>query len=189
VAAKSDTLLVSRRLDSRTFFVQDVRYGPGKEGGVFQGSDDELRNIGNGLLVRLGIPDREVLDAVVLRETTQVGSVDPKSGEVIREDPQAGRRLVRFNRQIEGVPVFSSGLTLGLTKDKTIGFMELALAGNSRISHHRGSPTELQAQKGLATAGAERREGGVQRGPALFTRPQPGFLMDIYPRHQGRLCA
>src|SRR6266480_3751793 len=40
VGIKSDNLLFSQRRDSRTYFIQDKRYGPANEAGVFQGSDD-----------------------------------------------------------------------------------------------------------------------------------------------------
>ena len=91
LAVKSDDLLISRRLDSRTFFVQDGRYGHDKENGIFQGSDEELKKACYRILARLDIPEREAQEVNILRESLQVGFVDRTSGKVIREEPRAGK--------------------------------------------------------------------------------------------------
>ncbi|MEE9517558.1 MAG: hypothetical protein V3V52_10670 [Candidatus Adiutricales bacterium] len=180
MAVKSGSVLVSRRLDSRTYFVQDELYGRAKEAGLFQGSDEELKKACYQILSRLGIPEREVREAEVLHETIQVGLVDPKSQKVIREKPQPGRRLARCSRHIEGVPIFSSNLTLGLTKQKTIGFMEVhwpvipeaTIKEANRLQYklkHGWRPPEQEGAR------VESVEAGVIHSAAT------GFLMDIYP--------
>jgi hypothetical protein len=180
LAVKSSDLLISRRLDSRTFFVQDERYGHDKENGFFQGSDEELKKACYRTLARLDIPEREVREANVLRESLQVGFVDRTSGKVVREEPRSGRRLARCSRQVEGVPIFSSHLILGLTKHKTIGFMEVhwpeipeaTIEEARRLQYmvkHGWQPPE---RKG---ASIESVEAGVIHSAAT------GFLMDIYP--------
>ncbi|UCG58771.1 MAG: hypothetical protein JSU70_04505 [Phycisphaerales bacterium] len=180
LAVKSDDVLISRRLDSRTYFVQDQRYGPGKEADVFRGGDKELKKACYELLARLGVPASEVRDVDVLHETTQVASVDPKSGEVIREKPQRGCKFARCSRHIEGIPVFSSNLTLALTEKKTIGFMELhwpvipqaTIKEAHRLQYklkHGWKPPE---QKGVKVESAD---AGIIHSAAA------GLLLDIYP--------
>jgi hypothetical protein len=180
VAVKSNNILISRRLDSRTYFVQDERYGHDKEAGLFQGSDEEFKKACYQILSQLGIPDREVREAKVLHETIQVGFVDPKSQTVIREEPQPGRRLALCARHIDGIPIFSSHLTLGLTKQKTIGFMEVhwpiipeaTVKEAHRLQYklkHGWRPPE---QKGAKIESVE---------PGVIHSASTGFLMDIYP--------
>jgi hypothetical protein len=54
LALKSDKLLFSRRLDSRTYFVQDMSYGVGRESGFFRGSDREHLEVCEEILRHLG---------------------------------------------------------------------------------------------------------------------------------------
>ena len=180
LAVKSDDLLISRRLDSRTFFVQDGRYGHDKENGIFQGSDEELKKACYRILARLDIPEREAQEVNILRESLQAGFVDRTSGKVIREEPRAGRRLARCSRRIEGVPIFSSHLILGLTKQKTIGFMEVHWPEIPEATFKEARRLQYMVKHGWqppARKGArvESVEAGVIHSAAT------GFLMDIYP--------
>ncbi len=180
LAVKSENILFSQRLDSRTYLVQDQRYGILKKAGVFEGSDKELIGFCRDVLSRLKIPLSEIGEEKVLQENTQLAQIDSVTGAIRLEEPQKGQRLSRFSRVIEGLPVFSSRLILGLTKDKQIGFMELHWPDISkhivteahRLKYkveHGWRPPE---QKGAVVE-------SVQAG--ILHSTAPGFLMDIYP--------
>jgi len=179
VGIQSQQILFSHRLDSRTYFVNDNRYGISKEAGVFNGSDQEQLKFCRKILKQLNIPLSEI-EEVMLKEKTQVAQLDRNSGEVHLEDAQEGRRIVRLLRQVNGFPVWSSNLVLGLTKDKRIGFMQLhwpEIANHVITETHRlaykikqgWSPPEQQ------DATVDAIEAGVIHSPPL------GFIMDIYP--------
>lgn len=180
VAIKSDNILFSRRLDSRTYFVQDIRYGNGNEAGIFQGSNEELKQISRDIFRKLDIPLSEVAEEIILQENTQIAEIDPATGTVNYEEPQKGQRLVRFTRAIDGIPVFSSSLTLGLTNDNEIGFMELhwpEIPKNILIEANR---LHYKVQNGwhppeLKGAIVESVDAGIVHSSA------PGLILDIYP--------
>src|SRR5262245_8600966 len=124
IGMQSRNLLFSLRLDSRTFFVQDARFGPGLEAGVYEGKDDEVVRVSKTIVEKLGIPSQEIAATNVRREQTQQAEVDPKTGQARLEERRPGKALLRLTRRIEGLPVWSSGITLGLTKNAGIGFLE-----------------------------------------------------------------
>lgn len=179
VGIKSKNILVSRRIDSRTYFVQDQRYGKLREAGVFEGSDQELISFGKDLFRKLNIPQSEIREALVLQENIQVARVDSSTGIIEPEEPQKGQQLARFTRQNEGLPVFSSNLSLGLTAKGEIGFMQLhwpkipdvVLAEAHRLKYKLEHGWEPPEQKGAIPESAE---AGIVHSAA------PGFLMDIY---------
>ena len=179
VGIKSENILVSRRLDSRTYFVQDQRYGKLREAGVFEGSNKELIDLGKELFRKLNIPQSEIMETIVLQENIQVARFDSSTGTIEPEEPQKGQKLARFTRHIEGIPVFSSSLTLGLTAKRQIGFMQfhwpeipkVVLTEAHRLKYkleHGWKPPE---QKG---AKPESVDTGIVHSAA------PGFLIDIY---------
>jgi len=180
VAVKSINIIISRRVDSRTFFIHDAEYGINKKAGVFKGDDQKLKTVSYEILKTLGIPQKEVIQTDVLRETLQTASINPKTGAMKPEGLKAGQRLVRMSRQIEGIPVFSSSVTLGLTGEKRVGFLEAhwpvispaVIREAHRLEYkleHGWRPPE---QKG---AKVESVEAGVIHSAAA------GVLMDIYP--------
>src|SRR5713101_5365119 len=72
VGVRSEKGMFSRRLDSRTYFVQDRQYGVTREAGVFAGSDEELRKLASSVLSGLDIPASEIARTDVLQEKSQV---------------------------------------------------------------------------------------------------------------------
>jgi hypothetical protein len=180
VGIRSDNLLFSQRRDSRTYFIQDQRFGADKGAGVFRGSDSDLLGLSREMLERLKIPLNEIDHPVVLHEKTQVGYVDPKSRKVITEEPGEGKSLAEFSRKVEGIPVFSSRALIGLTGDKKIGYMELhwpvipdtVLREAHRLQELVKGGWRPPEQKG---ARPESIEPGIIHSPAI------GFVMDIYP--------
>lgn len=68
IGLRSDSVLVSRRLDCRTYFVQDMRDGFGKSGGVSRAEKGEQIKIARGIMEHIGAPVAEILQETVLRE-------------------------------------------------------------------------------------------------------------------------
>ena len=56
VGVRSENVTFSRRLDSRTYFAQDRRFGVTREAGVFAGSNDELQKLAASVMSNLRIP-------------------------------------------------------------------------------------------------------------------------------------
>lgn len=180
VGLRSDQLVFSHRVDSRTYFVQDNRYGVYKESGIFQGSDADLMNRSREILRQLGIPEDEITRAVVLKEKYQTGKVDPKTRKVSPGEIQDGRRMADFSRNTEGVPVFSSRALIGLTRQSGIGLMELHWPAIPKADVSRAKRLQALIRRGwrapsLKGARVESVEAGIIHSPAV------GFVMDIYP--------
>jgi hypothetical protein len=180
VGVRSESLLFSRRNDSRTYFVQDKRYGVTGKAGVFAGTDEELLRSSREVASHLGVPPSEVERAVVLRVQSGVAGRDGASGKLVVEEPRTENRLARLTRRIEGVPVFSSRLLLGLTRDQRIGFMELhwpEIPPQTVIEARRYAKMIQGGWKAPNLVGAEVEsvEAGILHSPAV------GFVMDIQP--------
>jgi hypothetical protein len=122
---RSDRLLFSRRLDSRTYFVHDEHFGLHRAGGVFDGPDDELLERAHEVAKRLDVPLEEVDGHTILTEQTRVGEVDLETGALRMEDVEEGKRLVVLRRRLRDLPVWSSNVVLGVRMDRRIGFLQL----------------------------------------------------------------
>ncbi len=122
----STEVCFAQRLDCRTYFVQHQQHGHDQPTGVFRGPDEEQFAFSRALLQLLGISNEEIAKEEVLREFGQAAQVDPYTQEVIKLEP--ARELGNFlyvTRQVNGIPVWSSHLKIGLTADRKIGFLEL----------------------------------------------------------------
>ena len=180
LAVKSDRILVSQRLDSRTCFVQDNFYGLNNKAGVFKGDDKELQSFCYEIVKRFNINPDEINKVEVLHEKIQEGSFDDKTGKLTAGEPTLGRRMALCTRHVEGIPVFSSKIIVGLTQDKTIGFMELhwpvipeaTVKEAHRLQYKVKNGWKAPEQKGAII---ESIEAGIIHSAAA------GFLMDIYP--------
>jgi hypothetical protein len=180
VGLRSDQLVFSRRVDSRTYFVQDNRYGVYNVSGVFQGSEGDLMKRSREILRQLGITEDEITRAAVLQEKYQTGKVDPKTRKVSPGKIQDGRRMADFSRNTEGVPVFSSRALIGLTRQSGIGLMELHWPVIPKEVVNRAKRFQAEIKRGwkapsLKGARVESVEAGIIHSPAV------GFVMDIYP--------
>jgi hypothetical protein len=180
VGIKSDNLLFSQRRDSRTYFVEDNRYGEGKEYGIFQGSDAEVLEKGRSILQQLNIPADEIAEAAVFTEKTQTGQVDQGTGKVVPGPVRDGKKSANFSRQIKNIPVFSSHAQIGLTNQRGIGFLEVhwpeissqVIDEAQKLQETVKGGWRPPEQKG---AHVEKVEAGIIHSPAL------GFVMDVYP--------
>ena len=185
---ESENVLFSRRLDSRTYFVQDRRFGIAKEGGTgFDGSDDELVGAARGTMERLEIPAGEIAETAVLAEQAQEGRID-ETGNLQLEPAYAGKRQVLITRQLESLPVWSSSVLLGLNWDKSIGFLQLHWPeipeGRRRprsklheVAQHQWTPPERP--------GAKVESVEAENHPLTGDRLRDGFRA----RHPGHLRA
>jgi hypothetical protein len=125
LAIRSEHVIFSQRIDSRTYFIQNDRFGIGREAGVYKGNDEIQFGVCRAILDALAIARSEISREVVLREKTQVAEIDQITKTARMEDVQEGRNVVRISRHINEIPVWSSHLSLGLTAEKQIGFMQL----------------------------------------------------------------
>ncbi|HEY3103371.1 MAG TPA: hypothetical protein VGJ69_07260 [Pyrinomonadaceae bacterium] len=180
VGIRSENVLFSQRRDSRTYFIQDARYGPDKNAGVFQGSDEMLVERSRSVLKVLDIPSDEISKANILREKTQAGYIDRRTRKVVPEAPRDGKVYAEFWRQVSGVPVFSSRALVGLTKEGTVGFMELHWPVIPKATVEEGRRLQALVRgrwqpPSQKDAVVESVEAGIIHSPAL------GFVMDIYP--------
>jgi hypothetical protein len=179
IGIQSETLLFSQRLDSRTYFVQDARYGAGQRG-VWGASNDDYLDAARGVLERLQIPSSEIADARVLKEQTQVAELDRETGKPRVERPQQGKVYATFTRQIDGIPVWSSTVIAGFTRDRSLGFLQAhwpeipqaVVAEAKRLAARVTGEWTAPEHPG---ATVESVEAGVVHSPAV------AFLMDVYP--------
>ncbi len=177
VGIRSETTLVSRRLDSRTFFVHDLRAGPGLPLGTFEGSDEELMARGRAILERVKIPAREQGRFRVLYESLQDAQIR-KGAEP--SAPVKGQRMLVVARAVEGLPVFDSHLKLLLARAGQVGFMELHWPEIPRQTLDEAHRLRYLLEHGWKPpdrkgARVESAEAGIVHSSAL------GLLMDIYP--------
>jgi len=121
---RSKSVLISRRLDSRTWFVQDTpdqqKRAPGD---YFNGTDRTIRARGSKAMEILGIPSDEIGEEFVLRESERTAQVDRK-GKISQGKEQKGAKVLRVSRVVCGCPVWSSNVVLRLAKDGRIVFLQ-----------------------------------------------------------------
>ncbi|HEX6101163.1 MAG TPA: hypothetical protein VF432_32910 [Thermoanaerobaculia bacterium] len=174
---RSKDVLVSQRTDSRTYFVQDLRY-ESETGGGYRGSDEDHLAIARRMLEGLGVPASEIASAVVLTEKLQTARRD---GDRYLAGPTAdGKRFVEAMRQVGTLPVFSSRAFIGLTERKSPGTLEVHWPRIPDDVLRRGSQLQDMVARGwrppVKTGGRiESVEAGVIHSPAI------GFVMDIVP--------
>jgi hypothetical protein len=170
----------AQRLDCRTYFVQDQRHGHDQPAGVFRGADEEQFAICRTLFHRLGIPYEEVAKEEVLREFGQVAEFDPQTQQVLTLDaPQELGNFLHVTREVDGAPVWSSHLKMGLTAELQIGFLELhwpsipelVAREAHRLAFKVGATWEAPA---LTAAEVESVEAGIVHTPAV------GYIFDIH---------
>src|SRR5262249_9817955 len=122
----------------------------------------------------------EITEAKLLKEQNQTAEFDRHTGNVRVDEPGSGKTYATFARQIEGLPVWSSRVIVGLTKERGIGFFEahcpeipastLAEARHLANMVRQGwKPPEHPGSTAISV------EAGIIHSPAV------GFVMDIFP--------
>jgi hypothetical protein len=180
VGFRAPELLFSRRVDSRTFFIQDLRpVQEAKEPMIFQGPEKQYTERLTEVFRALEIPEAEIAQSRVLIEQTQEGRIDP-AGKLVREEPRPGKRWAIATRHVEGLPVFSSRALMGLSHDGRISFLELhwpVIPPQTLQEAHRLQERVRSGWRPPAIEGAhvESVEAGLVHSPAV------SFVMDIHP--------
>jgi hypothetical protein len=178
VGFRSKEALFSRRNDSRTYFIQDLRPERGKE--MFRGHDEEFIERLREVFRSLEVPAAEIAQSKVLQEQMQEGHPDRETNKLVVEEAHAGKRWATASRQVEGLPVFSSRALLSLSSDGSIGFLELhwpVIPPDTLREAHQLAYKVREGWRPPALEGArvESMEAGIVHSPAV------GFVMDIYP--------
>lgn len=180
LSVASTDVCFAQRLDCRTYFVEHQRYGHDRPAGVFQGPDEEQFAYARALLKRLGISHEEIAKEEVLREFGQAAQIDPRTQQVIKVEPvRELRNFLHVTRQLEGSPVWSSHLKMGLTAEREIGFLELhwpiipdaVLREAQRLSFKVCNEWKTPE---IAVAEVESVEAGIIHTPAV------GYFLDIH---------
>lgn len=180
VGIRSKDVLFSHRLDSRTYFIQDDRFQVDGGSGVFQGSEEELIDLVHKVIANLEIPADEFEKSTVMNEKLQTAKFDEASKKYQPGEISQGKRFVEITRSVQGIPVFSSRILVGLTKDKSVGMLEAhwpkisekVLADSKRLQELTKNDWKPPVQKGSVI---ESVEAGIIHSPAI------GFVMDVYP--------
>src|SRR5215207_5298325 len=85
VGIKSEQILFSQRLDSRTYFIQDKRYGSDRGLGFFKGSDNVQLEMAHDILEKLNISQTEIAKQRVIKENTQEAQLDTNNNNAIQK--------------------------------------------------------------------------------------------------------
>jgi hypothetical protein len=141
VGLRSEHVVVSRRLDSRTWFVHDARYGVGNSAGHYRGPPGDQVEAAHRVLQIFAIPMGEVATERVVTEQGQVARHDREKQAVHLEDITEGKGVAWLTRAVEDRPVWDSSLLLGLTAAGGIGVHATPLARASRSCRRRSSST------------------------------------------------
>jgi hypothetical protein len=180
VGVRSKDVLVSRRKDSRTFFVEDIRYQSTERERIIQEPDQVLLDTSYKIVSALGIPREEISRASVLTEKLQTGRYDPTTKTYVRGEITFGKRFVEMGRSVEGIPVFSSRALIGLMRDRRVGSLEvhwpeIPQAVFVQARRYRDVVKEGWKPPDHKDAIVEAIDVGIIHSPAL------GFAMDMYP--------
>jgi hypothetical protein len=176
---RSRTFTFSRRHDSRTVFASDTRYGHLGRAGAWTGADRTAVAACRRVLRAARVPGREVVAIGVLMEWGTVAEhVDGEAARV--DEPELLRKLARAQRAVDGLAVWSSYATVGLTADGHLGWLELHWPELTSAVLKEAALLRDLVRRGfepptLPDARVESVEAGVLHSPAI------GFFMDVTP--------
>lgn len=179
IGFRSNNVLLSRRLDSRTYFVQDLRTDQEKIP-PFKGTDQELLQYVRRIFGGLGIPLSEIAQQRVMQEQGQLAHLSRDTRKIELGTIQPGRRWANVSRQVDGVPVFSSRAVVELDGENQLRFMELHWPAIQMETLDEAKRLAYRVKAGwrppeMEGATVESVQAGILHSPAL------GFIMDIYP--------
>ena len=171
------TFVFSRRLDCRTLFAADSRYGPQRKLGAWTGADKSAISTCRRILRAAGVPSAEIakLDVVVERG---------RSAERVSEnefkllEPYVLRKIVRATRAVDGIPVWKSYASLGLTGRGAVGSLEVHWPELPRSAVKEASVLQTLVKRGfkppeMPGARLESLQAGIVHSSAI------GFYMDV----------
>ncbi len=177
---RSKTQTFSSRHDSRTLFATDSRYGYGAKAGAWVGDDKTVIAACRRVLRVAKVPSREVATVDVVVEMGQVAA--RASEQKFRlHDAQILRKLGRVRRAVDAIPVWSSYVTLGLTRAGAIGSLELHWPELPAVAVTEATVLAMLVKRRafqppeVADARPETVEAGIIHSPAI------GFFMDVVP--------
>ena len=173
---RSRTLIFSRRRDSLTIFARDERYGYGRKGGAWTGADRTVIAACRKALRAAKIPASEIATVSVASEHGAVAERLSEK-EFRLEKPELLRKLARAERQVKGVPVWSSYAVVGLTKTGAVGVLEIHWPHISPAVLEEATLLVEVVKRGfkprkLPGARLEAVEAGIIHSPAI------GFFLD-----------
>jgi hypothetical protein len=173
---RTSTLTFSRRLDSRTIFASDNRYGYLGKVGVWTGPDKKAASRCRAIMRAAGVPTAEIAGVAI---SSEMGAVAQRSsdGEFKQGEPHLLRKLVQATRAIDGVPIWASYVRLGLTAKGDVGLLELHWPDLSPAVIKEATLLKTMVKRGfkappLAGARLETLSAGITHSPAI------GFFMD-----------
>jgi hypothetical protein len=176
---RTRTHTFSRRRDSLTIFATDARYGHLGKAGAWTGPDRSAITGCRRVLRAARIPAAEISGVDVVSE---YGTVAERltEDEIRVEEPQLLRKLARASRAVDGVPVWSSHVVVGLTAKGEVGQLELHWPHLAPEVVKEANVLASLVERGfkapeLPGARMESVEAGVIHSPAI------GFFIDVMP--------
>jgi len=174
---RSSTLTFSRRLDSRTIFATDNRYGLLGKSGAWCGADKIALARCRKVMRAAGVPTAEIAEITIVSEFGAVAE-HPAKGDFKHGEPQLLRKLVHATRTVGNIPVWTSYVRLGLTAKGDVGMLELHWPHLTPSLIKEASLLKAMVKRGfkppsLAGARLESLAAGVMHSPAI------GFFMDL----------
>ena len=180
IGIQAKSVLFSLRADSRTAFVQDVRFGQHAPLGVLDAPEEEYLRIAHEILEKLEIPRTEIAAAALQQELTQTAERRPGSAAPRLEPVAPGKRYLMLSRHIENLPIWSSRVVLGLTRERQIGFLEAHWPEIPKAAIDEATRLAARVNEGFKPP--ERPHARViEVAAGVIHSPAAGFVMDIYP--------
>lgn len=169
---QTDRYQLSQRTDSRTVFLQDSEFRAHDGAGVFDGPDDDLIGRAEQILNDLGIDSAEVGERTVATEQVEAAYIDRRTGVITSAGGRDGKRYAVFSRTVDGMPIWRSGMTLGLTRDGSPGYLQLHwpdIPGDvlETARGYRSSESSDWAPPTIEYAEPEAIQAGVLYSPAV----------------------
>jgi hypothetical protein len=174
---RTRTHTFSRRRDSLTIFATDSRYGHVGKAGAWTGSDRSATAACRRVLRAARVPAAEVVGIDVLAEHGAVAERLSEQ-EVRTEKPELLRKIARARRGVDGLPVWSSYLIVGLTRGGEVGHLELHWPHLTPEVVKEANVLRGIVKRGfeppqVPDARVESIEAGIVHSPAI------GFFMDL----------
>jgi hypothetical protein len=166
----------SRRRDSRTLFALDAAYGTTKEAGAWTGPDKPLLTTCRRVIRAAGVPGAEIAS---IRVISEFGASAQRlaDGKYQVNEQKLLRKEARARRVVDGLQVWSSFATVGLTADGRVGRLEIHWPELPSTVVNEADVLRTLVKRGfepptLPGAKVESIRAGIIHSPAI------GFFMD-----------